>query len=133
MSQDAKNPLAGVSEEREKLEQWLAIRKESGLQIDPLTAEVCWEYGQTLDPYGIDPPPAEYDQLQGTTSRGLLEVTYGSISTISRTRPVMRCGIGIDQNWVFLQDWRKSSPQEKTTRTINAGADQCLSRMKSGV
>jgi len=64
MSQDAKNPLAGVSEKREKLEQWLAIRKEAGLQIDPLTAEVCWEYGQTLDPYGIDPPPAEYDQLQ---------------------------------------------------------------------
>jgi hypothetical protein len=34
-------------------EQWLAIRKEAGLKIDPETAEVDWKYRQTLDPYGI--------------------------------------------------------------------------------
>jgi hypothetical protein len=34
-------------------EQWLAIRKEAGLEIDPQTAEVYWEYGQILDPYGV--------------------------------------------------------------------------------
>ena len=30
---------------------WLAIRKEAGLNIDPETAEVMWEYGYTIDPY----------------------------------------------------------------------------------
>lgn len=34
------------------VEQWLAIRKEAGLQIDPETAEVYWEYGSPFDPYG---------------------------------------------------------------------------------
>jgi hypothetical protein len=34
-------------------EQWLAVRKEAALQIDPETAEVYWEYAQMLDPYGV--------------------------------------------------------------------------------
>src|SRR5262245_18632929 len=38
-----------------KKEEWLRIRKEAGRKIDPETAEVMWVYGQTLDPYGIDP------------------------------------------------------------------------------
>ena len=37
------------------VKQWLAIRKEAGLKIDPETAEVDWIYAETLDPYGIDP------------------------------------------------------------------------------
>jgi hypothetical protein len=36
------------------VEEWLAIRKEEGLKIDPETAEVSWHYAQTLDPYGVD-------------------------------------------------------------------------------
>jgi hypothetical protein len=45
-------------------EQWLAIRKEAGLKIDPETAEVDWNYAHTLDPYGIDPDlPEEYRQV----------------------------------------------------------------------
>ena len=35
------------------VQQWLAIRKETGLKIDPETAEVDWCYAQTLDPYGV--------------------------------------------------------------------------------
>jgi hypothetical protein len=36
-------------------EEWLAIRKEAGLRIDPATAKVaCW-YAQLVDPYGIYP------------------------------------------------------------------------------
>jgi len=35
------------------VEQWLAVRKEAGLQIDPETAELDWEYGQILDPYRV--------------------------------------------------------------------------------
>ena len=37
------------------VEQWLAIRKEAALQIDPESAEVMWTYAQTLDPYGVNP------------------------------------------------------------------------------
>jgi hypothetical protein len=47
------------------VEQWLAIRKEAGLQIDPETAEVTWKYAQTLDPYGIYPNLPEDCQQVG--------------------------------------------------------------------
>jgi hypothetical protein len=42
-----------TASEKAEDEQWLAIRKEAGLKIDPETAEVDWNYGQTLDPYGV--------------------------------------------------------------------------------
>ena len=46
------------------IEEFLAIRKEAGLKIDPETAEVTWEYAQTLDPYGIYPDlPEECQQV----------------------------------------------------------------------
>jgi hypothetical protein len=46
------------------IEQWLAIRKEAGLKIDPATAEICTLYAQTLDPYGIyTEPPDECWQI----------------------------------------------------------------------
>ena len=35
--------------------QWLAARKEAGLRIDPVTAEVDWGFGDVLDPYGVRP------------------------------------------------------------------------------
>ena len=40
---------------REELtvEQWLQIRKQEGLKIDPESAEVTWSYAQVLDPYGV--------------------------------------------------------------------------------
>jgi hypothetical protein len=34
-------------------QEFLSIRKEAGLKIDPATAEVTWQYAQILDPYGI--------------------------------------------------------------------------------
>jgi hypothetical protein len=43
---------------------WLATREEAGLKVDPETAEVDWRYGQTFDPYGIDPDlPEELRQV----------------------------------------------------------------------
>jgi hypothetical protein len=42
-----------TSQEKAEIEQWLALRKEEGLKIDPETAEGDWHYGQTLDPYGV--------------------------------------------------------------------------------
>ena len=34
-------------------EQWLSVRKEQGLKIDPETAEVFCNYGYVVDPYGL--------------------------------------------------------------------------------
>jgi hypothetical protein len=46
------------------VEQWLAIRKEAGLHIDPETAEVYWDFVHLLDPYGVDLDlPEEYQQI----------------------------------------------------------------------
>ena len=46
------------------VEEWLAIRKEAGLMIDPATAEVDAWYALTLDPYGVYPDlPEETRQV----------------------------------------------------------------------
>jgi hypothetical protein len=37
----------------EAREEWLAIRKQAGLEIDPENAEVTWIYAMAVDPYGI--------------------------------------------------------------------------------
>ena len=47
------------------VEDWLAIRKEEGLKIDPSTAEVSWCYAQVLDPYGVDAELPEECQCVG--------------------------------------------------------------------
>src|SRR5262249_43824208 len=41
------------------VEQWLAIRKEAALRIDPQTAEVEWIYADIGDPYGVHNLPEE--------------------------------------------------------------------------
>ena len=43
-----------MTENQLTVEQWLDIRREAGLRIDPKTAEVMWVHAQTLDPYGVD-------------------------------------------------------------------------------
>lgn len=49
---------------KHEIAEWLAIRKEAALKIDPATAEVDWAYEQTLDPYGVDPDlPKELQQV----------------------------------------------------------------------
>ena len=45
--------------ERMTVREFLAIRKEEGLKIDPSTAEVTWWYAQVLDPYGVHPDLSE--------------------------------------------------------------------------
>ena len=52
---------------KDEVEEWLAIRKEAGLHINPETAEVDWTYALTLDPYGVEPElPEEYQQVGRT-------------------------------------------------------------------
>jgi hypothetical protein len=70
------------------VEQWLAIRKEAGLKIDPKTAEVEWRYAQTLHPYGVYPDLPEECQQVGNTSP---DPPVGSTFTTCRRRPAM-CG-----------------------------------------
>jgi hypothetical protein len=41
-------------------EQWLALRKDAALRIDPETAEVYWGHGQICDPYGVEDLSEEY-------------------------------------------------------------------------
>lgn len=53
-----------VVEDHLSIDQWLKVRKEAGLRIDPETAEVDWQYVQVLDPYGIHPNlPKECQQV----------------------------------------------------------------------
>jgi hypothetical protein len=49
--------MKGTMQMKKEVEEWLAIRKEAGLKINPDTAEVLWDYAPTLDPYGV------YDDL----------------------------------------------------------------------
>ena len=42
---------------------FLAKQKQEGALIDPETAEVCWEYGNTLDPYGVYDLPEQFTQI----------------------------------------------------------------------
>jgi hypothetical protein len=51
--------------EDERIEKWLAIRKECGLRIDAEIAEFASWHGQTMDPYGVDPElPEEWQSIQ---------------------------------------------------------------------
>jgi hypothetical protein len=57
--------------EKAEIKQWLTLRKEEGLKIDPETAEVDWWYAQTLDPYGVLDEwelPEEFHQLHAPGS-----------------------------------------------------------------
>ena len=64
MTNDEKT-TASANADQMTVEQWLAIRKEAGLKIDPETAEVTWTYAQVLDPYGVHPDlPKEYDCVE---------------------------------------------------------------------
>jgi hypothetical protein len=46
------------------VEEWLALRQQAALAINPDTAEVAWVYGLTLDCYGVHPDlPEELQQV----------------------------------------------------------------------
>lgn len=51
--------------ERSPVKEWLAARRQAGLELDPKKAEYSSCFGQTLDPYGIGPEmPPELFQTQ---------------------------------------------------------------------
>jgi hypothetical protein len=52
---------AKMTETRLTVEEWLAIRKQAALRIDPETAQFRWGWAYVADPYGVDPNlPEEY-------------------------------------------------------------------------
>ena len=59
-----KKTASEIAENAAEIERWLAIRKEEGLKIDPETAEITWNHGYTLDPYGVLELPEELRQIQ---------------------------------------------------------------------
>jgi hypothetical protein len=76
-----------------RIVEWLAIRKEAGLQIDPDTAEVCWRYAQVLDPYGfIRTCRNKVTALAGSILLALVALTYASSLATYLSRPRTRCG-----------------------------------------
>ena len=100
----------GMSE-KNNVEQWLAIRKEAGLKIDPETAEVDWCYAQTLDHMVcIQTCLRNVSKLAVNTSLGLREARYGSTSTISRKKRAMLYGSGININWRSLRGLQNERP-----------------------
>ena len=87
------------------VEQWLAIRKEAALKIDPDTAEVDWTYGLTLDPYGVYPDlPEEYRQV----GREYFACSPGSDIWVELLRPPgcdPRRAVGKAQTKVGVPRW----------------------------
>jgi hypothetical protein len=60
---ESRSAMADVKT-KEEIKDWLAVRKAEALKIDPVTAEVDWHYGLTLDPYGVHPElPEECRQI----------------------------------------------------------------------
>ena len=47
------------NDERMTVGEFITIRKDEGLKIDPATAEVDWNYALVFDPYGVYPMPPE--------------------------------------------------------------------------
>ena len=49
----------------QEVKEFRSIHKAAGIEIDPAEAEVMWEYGQTGDPYGINPDLPEEEKQVG--------------------------------------------------------------------
>src|SRR5262249_61213030 len=60
---DVLQTTVDATDDQMTVDQWLAIRKEAALHINPDTAEVFWCYAETLDPYGLYDLPKEYSQI----------------------------------------------------------------------
>lgn len=106
-SKTAGHDRSTVEEETMTIEEWLAIRREAALQIDPETAEVEWCYAQTPDPYGITPDLTEDCRQVGREYFACApEATFGFGLVTCRPRHEMHCGESIDINWRFQRVWR---------------------------
>jgi len=87
--------------------QWLAVRKEAGLKIDPETAEVSWEHGSVRDPYGLYDLTGEEDNIGRNyfaRSPGSVWVSFHDLPDVVRDRlwaRVMAGDFDHDDSWLF--------------------------------
>ena len=87
-----------TASEKAEIERWLAIRKEAGVKIDPETAEVDWDYGNTLTRMGsgTNGKSRKNSRSSGVSDgRVLQEAISGFISTICPTLSEKRFGQSI--------------------------------------
>ena len=92
-----------------RAEIWRALLKIAGRQIDPETADVCWEYALTLDPYGVYPDlPEEYQQVGrayfARSPGSDIWVEFGDLPEATRQALWTRAGRPpsiIDDEWPF--------------------------------
>ena len=87
--------------ERMTVREFLAIRKEEGLKIDPSTAEVTWWYAR-VSTLMVSTPTFQRVALVGNTLLADLAGTFGSSLATCQRRRVTRYGNGINPNWYFL-------------------------------
>jgi len=103
----------------EEIENWLAIRKEAGLQIDPETAEVDWDYALALDPYYVGYEiPEEYQQV----GREYFARSPGSDRVRNVAAPQVEEGRNIDDRIV---EWLNRNP-------ASSAAGRCASHKLTG-
>ena len=79
-------------------EQWLAIRKEAAVKIDPETAEVFWKYGSVCDPYGLYDLTGEEDNIGrnyfARSPQSKVWVEFGDLPAPTRDRLWARIDAG---------------------------------------
>jgi len=95
---------------------WLAIRKGTGRKIDPETAEVSRTYRYTIDPYDVDLELPEAVKLEGSTSLGPTEATYGFRFALYRPLPSMPCGKTMPCGKNSIKNKAQRCPGARTTR-----------------
>ena len=105
------------------VKEFLAIRKEEGLKIDPSTAEVDWNYAQGLAPMASIP---NFQRIAivwvGHTLLADPVVTFGSSLATCQRRRVTRCGNGINPNWHFLLGSKTLPSRTDDADTVTANA-----------
>ena len=113
-----------TDESKMDVEQWLAIRKEVGLKIDPETAEVDWHYARTFDPYCLSCRTFRRNIISGgNTSPAHPKATYGSGLAICPRQPVRRFEKGTAASWRFQVDWRISRRNRLTIECLSETMD----------
>ena len=100
---------------------FLAKQKQEGALIDPETAEVCWEYGNTLDPYGVYDLPEQFTQIgRQVLMPGVQVATSGCHTWTCPPKPFAGCA-------------RKANQANRTAYSFACGGAQHRRRMENAI
>src|SRR5262245_35351647 len=106
--------LADVEAEM-TVEQWLAIRKEAALRIDPETAEVEWIYADIGDLAVYTTYRRKAFAWGGHTLPVHPKATFGFALTTCPKWSATPCGTGTAQSWRFRQGSRRYPDRQPAT------------------